>query len=98
MQPGDLVKVYSIDYINSTDDGRQSYHDVDFVLGSLDGKGSDVQVPPGTLAVVVEVKEAPWLVRGEEIVILLVGGHMGWAYKVECRHPDEVIDLATVWG
>lgn len=88
MQPGDLVSVYSIDYQDARD-GRPTREDIDFVLGTLDGKVADSAYPPGSLAVVVDVKEMPHLVQGEEVVILLIDGKMGWAYKDECFLPDD---------
>ncbi len=80
MKPGDLVSVHEIDFrTNEFVEGEG------FLLGNMSGKGSDLCFPSGTPAVIVDMGHFPDLVNGEEILILLVAGHIGWAYKQECR-------------
>lgn len=95
MKPGDLVRVYSIESVKHLR-GQRVWTDVDFILGSLDGGPTDSVFPPGTLACVVELRKDAKLVRDEEVAILLIGGHLGWAYKDECFDPDEKLSEVAV--
>ncbi len=80
MKPGELVSLHEINHSTGeiVDDGQ-------FLLGSMTGMGSDMYFPSGTIGIIVEVGHFPHLVSGEEILMLLVDGHIGWAYKDECR-------------
>lgn len=87
MKPGDLVRLYSLTVDSVTGEPDP------FWLGDPYGGPSDLMWPSGAVGIVLKMGPAPdgvtvldngELSCEEDVIFVLVNGHMGWCYQGEC--------------